>query len=64
MAQYFNENTVLFFDGKMMKATDAHTSLYMQTLHYGYGVFEGIRSYGTENGPRIFKAREHYEWRK
>jgi branched-chain amino acid aminotransferase len=61
MAQYFNENTVLFFDGKMMKATDAHTSLYMQTLHYGYGVFEGIRSYGTENGPRIFKAREHYE---
>lgn len=44
-----------------MKATAAHTDLYGQTLHYGYGVFEGIRSYGTENGPRIFKAKEHYE---
>ena len=61
MAKYFNEHTILFYDGQMMKATEAHTDLYGQTLHYGYGVFEGIRSYGTENGPRIFKAREHYE---
>lgn len=58
---YFNENTVLFYDGQLTKATDAHTNLYGQTLHYGYGVFEGIRSYDTQNGARIFKAREHYE---
>ncbi len=61
MASYFNENTILFYDGQMMRATEAHTNLYGQTLHYGYGVFEGIRSYDTDHGPRIFKAREHYE---
>lgn len=61
MATYFNENTILFYDGQMMRATEAHTNLYGQTLHYGYGAFEGIRSYDTDHGPRIFKAREHYE---
>ena len=45
----------------MQKATEAHVDLYVQTLHYGYGVFEGIRSYKTAAGPRIFKAKEHYE---
>lgn len=58
---YFSENTVLFYDGQFVRAEAAHTSLYNQTLHYGYGVFEGIRSYATDNGARIFKAREHYE---
>ncbi|HYE54573.1 MAG TPA: branched-chain-amino-acid transaminase, partial [Chitinophagaceae bacterium] len=46
---------------KMARATEAHSNLYMQTLHYGYGVFEGIRSYQTANGPRMFKPKEHYE---
>lgn len=58
---YFNDNTVLYFNGRMQKATEAHVNLYTQTLHYGYGVFEGIRSYETARGARIFKAREHYE---
>ncbi|MCP4443102.1 MAG: branched-chain amino acid transaminase [Aureispira sp.] len=58
---YFNENTVLFLDGKWLKASETATSLYNQTLHYGNGVFEGIRSYETEHGPSIFKAKEHYE---
>lgn len=30
-------------------------------MHYGYGVFEGIRAYSTESGVRIFKAKEHFE---
>ncbi|MBL4862422.1 MAG: branched-chain amino acid transaminase [Crocinitomicaceae bacterium] len=58
---YYNKNTVLFLDGKWMKATDATSDLYAQTLHYGSGVFEGIRSYKTEEGTRIFKAKEHFE---
>ncbi len=58
---YFNENTVLFLDGKWLKASETKTSLYNQTLHYGNGVFEGIRAYETEHGPSVFKAREHYE---
>ena len=35
--------------------------MYDQSLHYGYGVFEGIRAYDTKKGVRIFKAMEHFE---
>jgi len=36
--------------------------MYSQSLHYGYSVFEGIRSYKTVNGEtKIFKATEHFE---
>jgi branched-chain amino acid aminotransferase len=36
--------------------------LYSQSLHYGYSVFEGIRSYKTEDGTtKIFKAKEHFD---
>lgn len=58
---YYNDNTTIFLDGKWLKATEATTDLYAQTLHYGSGVFEGIRSYETEEGTHVFKAREHYE---
>ena len=58
---YFNENTTVFLNGKWLKAKEASTDLYSQTLHYGNGVFEGIRSYETEDGVRIFKAEEHYQ---
>lgn len=58
---YYNNNSVIFLNGSYEKATSASTNLYGQTLHYGYGVFEGIRSYQTENGVKIFKAKEHYE---
>ena len=58
---YYDHNTLLYLDGKFVKASDASTDLYNQTLHYGYGVFEGIRAYKTENGTSIFKAKEHYE---
>ncbi len=57
---YFNENTYIYFDGKFVKADEAKVNLYLQTLHYGYGVFEGIRSYSTNSGTKIFKAEEHY----
>lgn len=58
---YFNNETILYLDGKFVKATESTTDLYGQTLHYGYGAFEGIRSYETEQGTKIFKAEEHYE---
>ncbi|MDG1841858.1 MAG: branched-chain amino acid transaminase [Crocinitomicaceae bacterium] len=58
---YYNKNTIVYLNGKFIKATDASTNLYSQTLHYGSGVFEGIRSYNTEDGVRIFKAKEHYD---
>ena len=58
---YFNEQTVVFLDGKFVKASDASVGLYNQTMHYGNGVFEGIRAYDTTDGVRVFKAKEHYE---
>lgn len=58
---YFNSNTLVYHDGEFVKASDASCSVYAQTLHYGYSVFEGIRAYKTPVGTRIFKAREHYE---
>jgi len=59
---YYNENTIVFLNGEYIRASDAKIDLYSQSLHYGYSVFEGIRSYKTVNGDaRIFKAEEHYQ---
>ncbi|MGY2132260.1 branched-chain amino acid transaminase [Hymenobacter sp. HD11105] len=58
---YFKENTVAFVDGEFVQVDQATCSVYAQSLHYGYAVFEGIRAYTTPQGSQIFKAREHYE---
>lgn len=58
---YYNSNSKVYLNGKFVAANEATTDLYSQTLHYGSGVFEGIRSYDTEDGVRIFKAKEHFE---
>ena len=59
---YYDDNTILYLDGGFVKAREAKVDLYTQSLHYGYSVFEGIRSYKTENGEtKIFKATEHYQ---
>jgi branched-chain amino acid aminotransferase len=62
MYSYYNENTILYFDGEYAKAAEAKIDLYGQSLHYGYAVFEGIRAYKTEKGEvKIFKAEEHFD---
>lgn len=58
---YNTKDSILFLNGKFMKAVDAHTDLFGQTLHYGFGAFEGIRAYQSMNGVKIFKAREHFD---
>jgi branched-chain amino acid aminotransferase len=58
---YYTEETVVFLNGEFVKAKDAKVGLYNQTMHYGNGVFEGIRSYDTPDGTRIFKPKEHYD---
>ena len=61
MANYYNENTIIYLDGQFVIAADAKIDLYSQSMHYGYAVFEGIRSYKTVNGDtRIFKEQEHF----
>lgn len=59
---YYNEKTILYLNGDFVKASEAKTDFYSQSLHYGYAVFEGIRSYRTVSGDtRIFKEAEHYD---
>lgn len=58
---YYNEETVIYYNGEFIKAVDASANLYSQSLHYGNGVFEGIRAYNTNEETKIFKSYEHYK---
>ena len=59
---YYNDDTIVYLNGEFVKATEAKIDLYSQSLHYGYSVFEGIRSYKTiKDETVIFKAEEHYK---
>ncbi|WP_421876422.1 branched-chain amino acid transaminase [Marinoscillum sp.] len=58
---YYDDRTEVFLDGDWIKAKDAKASLFAQTLHYGTGVFDGIRSYNNGNGFNIFKAQDHFQ---
>lgn len=50
---------VIWFDGKMVPWREANVHVLTHTLHYGMGVFEGVRAYKTENGPAIFRLEDH-----
>ncbi len=59
---YYTENTMIYLNGAFVKASEARMDFYSQSLHYGYSVFEGIRSYRTVQGKtKIFKPVEHFE---
>lgn len=58
---YFNEDTILFLNGYFVRASEAGINPYSQTLHYGMGVFEGLRAYSTIHGTKIFKAKSHFQ---
>ena len=50
---------VIWSDGKMIPWRDANTHVLTHTLHYGLGVFEGLRAYETPRGPAVFRLKEH-----
>ena len=50
---------VIWYDGKMVNWRDATTHVLTHTLHYGMGVFEGVRAYKTSSGTAIFRLQEH-----
>jgi len=50
---------VIWYDGAMCPWRDATTHVLTHTLHYGMGVFEGVRAYHAEQGTAIFRLREH-----
>ncbi|PUE66039.1 branched-chain amino acid transaminase [Arcobacter caeni] len=49
----------IWMDGKLLKWEDANIHITTHTLHYGNGVFEGIRAYKTKNGLAIFRLKKH-----
>jgi len=50
---------VIWFDGQMVPWREATTHVLTHTLHYGMGVFEGVRAYDAEQGTAIFRLKEH-----
>jgi branched-chain amino acid aminotransferase len=56
-----NRDGVIWLDGRYVPWRDATTHVLTHTLHYGMGVFEGIRAYQTEHGPAIFRLKEHID---
>ena len=49
----------IWYDGAMVPWREATTHVLTHTLHYGMGVFEGVRCYKTAAGPAIFRLRDH-----
>ena len=49
----------IWFDGKLVPWREATTHVLTHTLHYGMGVFEGVRAYETAQGPAIFRLQDH-----
>jgi branched-chain amino acid aminotransferase len=46
-------------DGELVNWDDAKIHILTHTLHYGLGVFEGIRAYATDSGPAVFRLTDH-----
>ena len=53
------ENKLIWTNGKFQKWNDSNVHILSHTLHYGTGVFEGVRAYKTKSGPAIFRLEDH-----
>ncbi|MEW6410219.1 MAG: branched-chain amino acid transaminase [Nitrospirota bacterium] len=53
------ESRKIWMDGKFVDWADANVHILTHTLHYGLGVFEGIRCYKAKKGSAVFKLKEH-----
>ena len=61
MTTMADRDGLIWLDGAMVPWREATTHVLTHTLHYGMGVFEGVRAYGTPAGPAIFRLAEHTE---
>src|SRR5215217_6630500 len=55
------ESKYIWMDGELVDFKNATLHFLTPALHYGVGVFEGIRCYTTERGPAVFRLKEHTE---
>lgn len=51
----------IWLDGELVPYQEAKVHVLTSSLHYGYGAFEGIRTYASDRGPAIFRLQEHLE---
>jgi len=59
MATMDDRDGLIWFDGTMSPWRDAKIHVLTHSLHYGLGVFEGVRAYQTERGTAIFRLKDH-----
>ena len=55
------KSDLIWMDGEMVPFAEANVHVLAPTLHYGVGVFEGIRSYQTPSGPAVFRLCDHVQ---
>jgi branched-chain amino acid aminotransferase len=55
------ESKFVWMNGELVEYEKATVHFLTPALHYGVGVFEGIRSYATDHGPAVFRLKEHAE---
>ncbi|MFT7386958.1 MAG: branched-chain amino acid aminotransferase [Candidatus Endobugula sp.] len=56
---FADRDGVIWLDGEMVDWREAKIHVLTHTLHYGMGVFEGVRAYETVSGPAIFRLQDH-----
>ncbi len=59
MATMADRDGLIWLDGEMVPWREARVHVLTHTLHYGMGVFEGVRAYQTDRGAAIFRLQEH-----
>ena len=55
------ETKFIWMDGKLIPWQDAKVHVLTHALHYGLGVFEGIRCYKNSQGSAIFRLQDHID---
>jgi branched-chain amino acid aminotransferase len=57
----FEKTEKIWMDGELVPWDEARVHVLTHSLHYGSGVFEGIRTYSTPDGPAVFRLTDHIE---
>jgi branched-chain amino acid aminotransferase len=57
----FEKTEKIWMDGELVPWDEARVHVLTHSLHYGSGVFEGIRTYSTADGPAVFRLTDHIE---
>ena len=58
---FADRDGVIWMDGELVPWREATIHVLTHSLHYGVGIFEGVRAYKTDRGPAIFRLSDHTE---